>query len=550
STPPGGGPGPGGTTTTGGTTGGVPPPPVASASLSGHVSSSILDAGGDDPGGGAAGVVSKPSPRWRRTDTNDCASQTLRAMEVGGNGSVIATGVVAPDGAFTLSWTAQLDSAAAAPAEVVLEVSCATSATPVLRCYGKPGDTELLCDPVHNAVVHALEQSLGARVEASPLYHGLSIAKIAAGLVETLKLVSHLNPNSDFADALASADSAEAYKVIIGGSPVGALFQSLQTLAQQRAAKNEASGGGDTVVTQALQSVWTPGKVINLLAGVGLRVDVSLDDGDGVGLYSPLARFIDQMSGTTFLADTARYVSSLYDDLYGVSPKDSAVTLLCVGKVQSNSFSVPPARYPPDPNGMLADGVTRQLTCLGPTAVRLNVATAPGQLAPNYRVGAYIVSTFSEADRNDPDGTHGDGGNGSDNLEMGLVDIFPEFQALLSTGACAIHCPSCANGGPDASTDMAALAQCVRDNNADRYFAGALGTYRFLTDSALQDVAISLEDIYVALVDGFGYRLTADFQAAEARGFSIELTDQPAGQNQAYVPILLFDTQQVAGTDA
>src|SRR5262249_6380599 len=149
-----------------------------------------------------------------------CTSTTFEARAVGGGDVVLATGTVGADGSFTLTWTAEVETGMQ-PDEVVLSFACATSATSQLKCYGKPGDAQLVCDPVPTGGVAALEAAIGAEVAASDLYKGLSVAKIAQGIVEPLKLLARISPTANFAPKLATATSPADLKAIIDSSPVG-----------------------------------------------------------------------------------------------------------------------------------------------------------------------------------------------------------------------------------------------------------------------------------------------------------------------------------------
>ena len=546
-----------GDTTGGGTTGGSAAAVQQPSSVAGKVSSVVVN-------------TSQKLVNVRRLAGDTCAGTGVTVYEVGGTGASVGTGSVNDDGSFSITWTTTLAEAGDTPSEAVLVFNCATAATAALKCYGKPGDSSLVCDPVSNALVAALETSLQAKVEDNPLYKGLSLAKIAAGLVETLKLVSRLNPTNDYASQLAAATTAAQIGTIINASPVGSLFQSIQTLAAQAVAQNQSMAADANSQRMALAAVWTVDKVVSLLAGTGLTIRMGLEGIDDSELYGNFADLIDTSTSTSFMTDMQRFAYTLYQEIY-VNKTNTQLVLLCSAQNYSGNGYNATVVYPPDPNRTLAaNGNTfLSLTCLGPTALRLGVAvysdpncptaqdpnTCPVESSNQTNLDAYIGSAFQETDRNDPDGTHSynNGSSLSNNLEVGLVDVFPEFErALVPGGVCATAYAHAAdpnnyiNGDPD----WAPLGPCIRDNGLSKYFAGVLGTYRFLTDPSVHDVRVSLDDIYTAMVDTMNLRLVANFSDYSSNSIQVVVTDAVDSQGnplddsqQISIPTILFDAQ-------
>ena len=503
---------------TGGTTGGAA---TKSVQVSGAVSSSVFSTG-------SAFLATLPT----------CNSASFSLYAIGGGNTAVATGTASADGNFAVSWNVNADPNVIPP-EVVLHFACPTSFSANLRCFGKPGDAGLVCDPISNALASALEKSIGQNLETSQQLQGLSVAKIVQGLAETLKLVSRLNPTQDVVSQLAQATDPNALAALIAGSPLGSLFTSISTIASQTIAQNQLGANANNLGA-ALQQVWTPGKTIELLASLGLTLNVGVDDsGDGgPSIYGDLADAIDVGTGSHFMHETAQYLSDLYEALY-LNAQPSQVSLLCVAQRFSDSGYVPSLQYAPDAT---QDGNMWRLSCLGDTAVDLGVAVTgtDGNNPNNANIGLQIASSFAEADRNDPTGTHAFGS--AIDLGMSLIDVFPEFIAGISppNGACQAYVAP-GDNGPGPGTQWAQLGNCIYTNHLGQYFAGVLGVYRFLTDTQVTGVKVSLQDIYGALVDRAGLRLTPqgpNFPTPYFQG-SVDLGN---GDTQGFgTPLLLAD---------
>ncbi len=519
------------TTTTGGTT-----PTTRQAAVGGTASNQLAS----NSGSTYASLLS----------VNACAAQDFNVYEVGGGGSAIAAAHVNNDGSFSVQWDAAVNVDSNAVAEVTLRFACATSSTPTVRCFGKPGDGNITCDPISNAIITALETSLGVSVEGSSDFKGLSVATLAQGLVETLKLASNLDPSVDYLTELATATNPNDLADIINASPVGALFSTLQTVTVQTQVQNTSpAGNSNTAKSAALQALWTPEKVVKLLTGLGLSVNFNVDDsGDnGPNIYGPLSTAIDNATGTTFIVDFETYLKTLYTNLYvSGTAQSSAISLLCVAQADGNS-SNSVVTYPPD----LSSTDANMITCTGPAAYALGLVTSVGGDPNGVSISALISSSFTETDRNDPDGTHGQGQQF--NLSIGLVDVFDEIQtAIEPNGVCASFVDNAGDNGPGPNTNWTMLGDCFKTNGLGSYFAGVMGVYSFLTNPDLQNVRISFVDIYQSLISNLALRLTAAYPYFN-NGIEVTLTDyvSSGGSNPTtvWVPQLLLDTNARVGGD-
>lgn len=493
-----------------------------SGSLSGQVSSTVLNSNNTATAKFASA-----------TANNVCVSSSFEVLKVGGNGTPLATGTANADGTFSVTWDESVDAADALASEVVVRFNCNTSFGATLRCYGRPGDTGLRCDSVANAIVSSLEDALGASVETDSVYAGLSVAKIAEGIGETLRLASRLDPTNDIADRLSSASSVGEVKRLLEESSVGTLFDSLQTLAQETKATNEAGDNADT--QQVLASVWTVEKVTRLLVGLGIDLEIAIDDGnDGPPtVYGELADLIDSMTQTEFMAKFAEFLSTLHTQIGDGTER--SLSMLCIARDYQN-WEKKPVEYPPDVAETLTGGIKR-LTCLGQSAQDLKVVNDQSQVSPNVRVHLSIRAAKREANRNDRDGRYER--QGSIRTEIGLVDVFDEFEQGFEQGPCAQYVDNTPQG-PGPNTDWASFGTCARENGLDKYFSGVIGVYRFLIDTSLRNVRASLADIHDALVTNMNIRLGG--RAPFTRdGVGVMVSDAP-NDNYSWIPLTLQDT--------
>lgn len=471
-----------------------------------------------------------------------CASSAFNVKRVGGNGTTISSGTAGADGSFTAQTTAD--------DEVVIDfTSCS------IKCFGKPNSTGLLCDPLANAVVLALEEELGESVDGSTLFEGLSIAKIAEGMIETLKLISKLDPTNDYGARIKAANGDPATLLaIIKNSPVGTLFTTIGTLSREKKIENQALEDGDSAqsaLEEAAKQSWTMDKIMDMVAGLGLEVHVSFDAGSGESIYAPMFQQMDSWSETDFMAQMQKYVSDLYTLQY-VNKQQSSVSLLCSGYNWSASQSKE-ITYPPFFNGeyvtVTINGVeytdVKKLSCIDQSTVNnvtdaLSLSTldpVQGIRVPldTVELNASLQPTFQETNRNDPTGTRGYE-FGKDSMYLSLIDVFTEFMnammpafeiepGIFSTpGFCGQYVQISPEGDGPAGFD-AAFDQCIKthDKNGNdplltglpainQYFAGVLGIFKFMRDPDLRSTRFSLNDLYATMTgrDGMAMRLNAD----------------------------------------
>ena len=534
-------------TTTPTTTGGGGTTAVTlNASVSGTVSSTTIT---------SSSSYAKPgdflAQQFFAETTNSCSNADFDVFKVGGDGTAISSGT-ADNGTFDASMDADH--------EVVLKFS--TSGCD-LKCFGKAGTTDLVCDPISYAIVLALENSLGASVESSSLFEGLSIAKIAEGMVETLKLMSALDPTNNIIAKLEAAlaaggDVQAAMAAIIEASPVGALFESLATLAAEKKAENTAIAAGDSAadaITAAAEASWTVEKLIGMLTGTGLVVYLDFDQKGGMGLYSDLFTQVDTWVDTDFIASLRTYVGTLYDQLY-VQKETLNVSLVCIAR-DMQKWDAKPIKYPPYKK---ADGM---LTCMDPATtdnetdafgITINNGTemAPAtdeggegggpeggegdfpegdlpQSAPEdgdggpggnykYELSASIRGSFDEPDRNDPTGERSKEHGGFEEFGVHFIDIFPEFDEALESSEADGGCGEYVSSGNSQEGEefLDGFAECVQRQGLGNYFSGLLGMYQFMRKSDLRGTKFSLEDLYGALTETkyMGMRLQGDLWQA------------------------------------
>ena len=459
------------------------------------------------------------------TTPNSCSNATFSVYKVGGDGTAISSGV-SENGSFEADMNADH--------EVVLIFSCD------LKCFGKAGTTDLVCDPISNAVVLSLENSLGATVESSSLFEGLSVAKIAEGMVETLKLMSALDPTNNIiakleAATLAGGDIKAALAAIVEASPVGNLFASLATLAAEKKAENTAIAAGNSAAdaaTAAAAASWTVENLINMLTGTGLVVYLELDSQDGFGLYSDLYTDIDTWVDTDFVASLRSYVATLYQQLY-VDKETLNVALVCIAR-NMEQWDEKPIKYPPYKK---ADG---QLSCMDPATTdnetdafgitELNgtaMVTSFGR--PKFELAAAIKGSYDEPDRNDPTGERAKEHGGFEEFSVHAIDIFEEFDEALETSVAEGGCGEYVGGTQEGPEFLTGFADCVQQQGLGNYFSGLLGMYQFMRKSDLRGTKFSLEDLYDALVgtNYMGMRLRGDLWQAGVMDhwFNVEIPD-------------------------
>ncbi len=482
----------------------------------------------------------------------DCDNSAYSVYLVGGDGTVIDSGY-AYNGEF---WVA-----ADPNHEIVIEFACGQT------CFGKPGSSDLVCDPISTTVVYALEKSLDSSVKSDPDFEGLSIAKIAEGIVETLKLMSQLDPTNNIVGKLEDAveiggdTGKETMKDIIMGSSVGALFTSMQTLAQEKKVHNQALDDGDATddaANQAAQSAWTVRKVVEMLTGLGLQVEFELNSSDGMSIYHSIFTDIDTWVGTNFVAEFRKYVSQLYTSLY-INHTTSTVTLVCVAENESD-WEKKPIIYPPY---LVSSGSEyNTLSCMHQDTlsdtdilgITKNGGTEMADINGDdiYRLKAYIKPSFEETNRNDPKGEHEKENDAFHKFSIDVIRIFDEFETAMSPGGvCADDVSGDVVNGGDFEF-LEGFAQCIDDNGLDRYFSGLLGIYQFMRNNTLRSTKFSLRDIHDTLV-GVNYmsmRLQGDLWQAglDDRWLEVQLSDVSSDDNDTWISAWQFDSTSYDAT--
>jgi hypothetical protein len=462
--------------------------------------------------GTVSGASSKKSME-KRAGTDSCSNSAFDIYLIGGDGSKLFSGK-AVNGKF----------ATVAPEtdEIVIEFACG------MKCFGKPNTTGLVCDPVSSAIVASLEAAIGQNVKDSELYKGLAISTIAEGMVETLKLISRLDPTKDYiamieeAYATVTTDLAAALQAIISASPVSTIFNTLAALAQQTYNTNDGiinQGLSETDArNQAVAQSWSVENVINLLTGYGINIEIAVD---AVGKNSMLALYTDFMTSIDVMIAADKvdlenptnlnlikglraYVMKLYNKIY-VTKELSQVALYCNAEMNESGpmgLDKKPIKYPPYKYN---DGGIDKLTCLHHSDAAdpkyigtgtLGITTADNTIVKTagiedmYDVELVIGPAVVEPNRNDKAGKYINE-NKINEINISVMDIFPEFmQAMLPGGACYSFVTLDENNNPTAFA--AGFTTCIADNGYDKYTSGLVGIYRFFRDENLRNVKFSL----------------------------------------------------------
>ncbi len=481
---------------------------VLSSKISGSVSSSSID-----------------KSKSATIDPGTCSGASGAVFLVGGLGTALGgednQATVGSDGSFEFD-TPETD-------EIVADFDCATKAgIDTIRCFGKSGSTDLICDPISNAIVIALEESVGGSVTSDPLFRGLSVAKIAEGMVETLKLVAQIDPTADLIGALEAATDMETILAIIEASPVGDTFSSIKALADEQ---REINVSVVPITDDFYREQYPMERLVTMLTSLGITVQVGVDEEseDGPGsVYDDLFTSIDTWANTDFVAKFRAYLLELYTKLY-VNKETSNVAMLCYAR-KDNGGDNNITLFPPIPRPNDAT----KLTCLGNSEYTdpLGITDATGDIVQEWcegcqqwedvwRIGLVIRASNQELNRNDLEGKYSKDDR-VEELEIGVIDVFQEFFAAMMTpvadGGCGDHVnPACFGDGdgecPPEGPFASGFNTCIMGiENMDRYYAGLLGIYNFMTLGELREQKFSLNQLYTAFVDPvfMGIRLGAD----------------------------------------
>ncbi len=461
-------------------------PPGSSVSLnsvlSGSVSSEVVESTevSTPLGSYVSSGQTRPLPRVSST-SNSCRTSSFETHLVGGDGTAISDG----------SATAGYFSASVNDGhEVILEFDCG------MRCIGKPGSSDLICDALSNSILSALEHSLQSTISTDPLLDGLSIAKIVEGVGETLKLMSILDPTNSLADSLAEAETAEERAEIISASALGPLFEAITTMAIERRAYNYAVALGMTheeALAFAAAASWSTEKVVKMMVGLGLHVRLDLDGADSI--YNQLFTVIDTLSDTTFIAELRTYIMTLYEQVYE-NNETSSVTIVCRARNQDTGDKI---IYPPYKSGsQLAcydAGSSSETDAMGVTK---NSGTEEND---DWSIEAFIKPSTVEANRNDPLGLYSRYSGRMSEYSVSVVDVFQEFMDAMLTPVSDGGCGDYITIGDNGPTAFAPeFATCISNLGYEDYFSGMIGIYKFMRNRELREVKFTLNELYDAVV--------------------------------------------------
>ena len=519
-----------------------------SGDLSGKVSSDIQagDVSGSLAGkpGGFFGMGAMPFYQGGTFGAGLCSNADYQVYVIGGGGSVYASGSL-------LNGTFQ-NVAVPTGKEVVLTFACDPLGVNLeLRCFGKGGTSDLLCDPLSHAVVVALEESLALSI-TDPLFDGTPVSIIAAGNAATLRMEWSFGASPDLsADIIAALGNAtELYNILLASSFGDTL--SLLTLAAEQI--KEANTAGGQTDQQIADATWTPGNVIKYLTNLGISVFVQLEDSDGPGVYSPLMDAIDgwQVPAGTYHADLQAFIKTHFDKLYGATPVRDPMAMVCIAE-NDYDWQVEPLIYPPvlntatvgDPNDLtcIPDNANMQLLAAGgrcldeqATQVECDGAGAPYvwdsnrsdckessittktacdgagngpsgnalRWRPDYRISLVFRPASIELNRNDPTGKNVKE-NRLTSLAISSVDIFKEVESALGFDGLA-NANDPVGRKCDGLIDKVTFALNPTPADCDptelgKYFAGVYGIYKFFRNITIRDIKFSLNDLHDAFTN-------------------------------------------------
>jgi len=412
-----------------------------------------------------------------------------------------------------------------------------------MKCIGKPGSSDLICDIVSNAIIRALESSLDTTISSDPLFDGLSIAKIVEGISEALKLMSTLDTSNPLTDRIENATDVETMERILTSSVLGSLFEAIKTMALERKAYNEAIARGMTheeALEYASAAAWSVEKVINMLTGIGMDVEMEFDG--MMSIFGELFENIDTWVGIPFTEGLRSYVLGLYTALY-MNNETLNTTLVC--RARKDDGNEVPIIYPP--YKVSASKLSCYDTSSPSETDAMGVTTGGGTaLANDYRVGALIKPSVEEANRNDPTGIYDKYNDGMQDFRIGVLRVFDEFQAAMqktvAEGGCADYVIFNDDGYVNGFLD--GWNECIMGLGMENYFSGVLGIFKFMRNRELREIKFSLDDLYNAMVgvDYMNVRLFADLWQVGLPGNHVEVNiigENDSTHIQAYQ---LYDT--------
>lgn len=545
-----------------------PVPVILMASVFGFIACGGSGGGSDDAGAGTtigstgaatasvSGTVSASVTTFNVSNgymfasntAGACAGASFSVFQVGGGGSAIASGTASSDGSFATPSVASTD-------EVVIEFTCGSTTQ---KCFGKPGESALVCDPLSHAIVAALDAELGdTGIKNNTLYKGVSLSSIAAGMTETLRLMAKIDSSSDLSSQITTAmqsNDSTTLKSIISNSAVGSMFSTLGAMAKEKKAYNEQIAAGQTedqALATAAATGWNVEQIVNFLVGLGVEINVAVDPSDGPHLYSPLMmgdggdlEGIDAWTGLDYNTKLRQFLYEKYTAQY-TNKTPHPVSLACVA--EPDNWDQKNLVYAPGittQNGdttaltcntaamatSLAAGTCVNNTVMDPVSCtgtgeswnfqkmqcektdktnETDCQTASGEWRKTYRwVTARLYPSETEANRNDPTGKYK---KDKINIDMSDLEVYDEFMAYFMTGP--TECQNSVDFGagqiPKPGSELV-FNNCVKNAGLNKYFAGMFGVYKFMRNATLKAQRFSLNDIYTAFTDKMRMGLMVD----------------------------------------
>ncbi|MDH5716307.1 MAG: DUF4215 domain-containing protein [Spirochaetia bacterium] len=408
-------------------------------------------------------------------------SGSYGVYSIGGDGTALSSGTLSADGSFA--------SDAPITDEVVVQfAACGTASFPAMKCLGKAGESGLICDPLSNGIIMALEYALDptgvVTVETSADFKGLEIYTLVKALGDIVRVVDSLSGDEaeeivELTEAIEAATTKQEIYNLFVGSMLGSIFEYIRAAAVAK--KYEA----DPVL--AAKNAWPIEKVIQLIITLGVQIRVDLDGSDGPGgIYSDLFASLDTAANTDFFTKLQNYLSTLFDSIY-VSGGTFNIAMVCYAR-DNNNWESKARLYPPIDTGTTTPGGDKILTCYDAT-ILTNTGTE------TWRYELVLMPFDVEVNRNDPTGKYDNKDKAQ--IEIGVLGTFPEFDtSIMPGGVC--------EGFVDFVTgiiDIPGLSNCIITNNLSKYFSGLFGIYTFLQDPASKDAKLSLNDIYTSFAD-------------------------------------------------
>ncbi|MDH5716183.1 MAG: DUF4215 domain-containing protein [Spirochaetia bacterium] len=152
-----------------------------------------------------------------------CGNSNFSVLAVGSGGSNLYSSQANADGSFKIE---NLDNSN----EYVLIFECASPITEFLKtmkCLGKPGDINLICDPVSNAVIRAIEQKTKKILEETTTLQGLEIAEQTEQIINDIKTAALNNTSSTIIQDIENSTSLTSLvNLLENDSDVGTLIST------------------------------------------------------------------------------------------------------------------------------------------------------------------------------------------------------------------------------------------------------------------------------------------------------------------------------------